>query len=177
VLELFGGRSVQAESSQPICQAVALLPRLWRLLPATMGGAYPLKQLSMSQLEALRFLNSAPGSTLTELAAELRLSLGAASESVDRLVDLDLVERGVNPENRRQVSLSLTPRACAMACEIRDRRFAQLQEVFARLSPEEGAAFVKGLAALVDVLAASTGGTADRPGRAVEQAAQGGQPQ
>ena len=128
------------------------MPRLVRLLKETLGEGCPLKQLSMTQVRAMSHLYRHPGETLTDLAAELGVAMGTASEIVDRLVELALVERETNPANRRQVLLSLTPDAAALAYQIGLQRVEQLDEVFAQLTDDEAAGFLKGLDLWVRVL-------------------------
>ena len=145
------GLHVDPDAS-PAQRATAMVPRLVRLLKETMGEGCALKQLSMTQVRAMSHLLRHPGETLTALAAELGIALGTASETVDRLVELSMVERQTNPANRRQILLSLTPDAAAMAREIGRQRVEQLDEVFARLTDEEASGFLKGLDLWVEVL-------------------------
>ena len=133
-------------------RAAVVVPRLVRLLKETLGEGCPLKQLSMTQVKAISHLLRTPGETLTGLASELGIALGTASETIDRLVELQMVERETNPANRRQVLLSLTPDAAAMAHEIGRQRVEQFDEVFASLTDEEAAGFLRGLDLWVEAL-------------------------
>ena len=146
-------KGLQVDADASLSQrAAATVPRLVRLLRETLGEGCALKQLSMTQVRAMSHLLRYPGETLTSLAAELGIALGTASETIDRLVELSMVERQTNPANRRQVLLSLTPDAAAMAREIGRQRVEQLDEVFAGLSSDEVAGFLKGLDLWVEVL-------------------------
>lgn len=145
------GRHSDFESSASH-RAAAAVPRLVRLLKETLGEGCPLKQLSMTQVKAMSHLLQTPGETLTGLAAELGIALGTASETIDRLVELDIVERQTNPADRRQVLLSLTPPAATMAREIGRQRIEQFDEVFADLTDAEAAGFLKGLDLWVETL-------------------------
>ena len=129
-----------------------VVPRLVRLLKETLGEGCPLRQLSMTQVKAISYLLRTPGETLTGLASELGIALGTASETVDRLVELGMVERETNPANRRQVLLSLTPDAAAMAREIGRQRIEQFDEVFAQLTDDEASGFLRGLELWVEAL-------------------------
>ena len=132
--------------------AATLVSPLIRLLKETLGDGCALKQLSPTQVKAMSHLYRTPGETLTALAGELGIALGTASETVDRLVELGMVERETNPANRRQLLLSLTPDATALAREIGRRRVEQFEDVFSRLTAEESAAFLKGLHLWVETL-------------------------
>ena len=66
--------------------------------------------LAMSQVK-LMLLIAHPGQTLkvTDVADFLGVTNAAASRAIDRLVQRDLVDRSISPEDRRAVVLSLTP--------------------------------------------------------------------
>jgi DNA-binding MarR family transcriptional regulator len=91
------------------------------------------RQLSLAQIKLL-LLISRPGMRfkVMDVARFLGVTNAAASRSIDRLVQLDLVDRTVTPEDRRAVDLSLTPRAKDLL-----ERFAQARnrELLRRLGP------------------------------------------
>lgn len=64
--------------------------------------------ITMVQLKALVKISSNPDIGLGELADRLRLTNSTVSGVIERLVQLELVERVVPPENRRAVSIHLT---------------------------------------------------------------------
>jgi MarR family transcriptional regulator for hemolysin len=132
---------------------LALVPRIRRALNCPFPEAHLVGQpLSMSQYGAMAFLWRSPGATLSEVARELDISLGSASDLVDRLVDLDLLERQTNRADRRQIQLSLTePARARIEAMLRDRR-RQFELVRSNLSEPEWDGFSKGLAAWADVL-------------------------
>ncbi|OIK09418.1 hypothetical protein BIV60_23950 [Bacillus sp. MUM 116] len=64
--------------------------------------------ITVVQLKALYRISSNPNISLGELAEKLRLTNSTVSGVIDRLVNSQLVERVVPPENRRAVSIHLT---------------------------------------------------------------------
>ncbi len=70
-------------------------------------------QLSPQQHQALLAIKGMPGGhvTVSVLAERLGIRHNTAVELIDRLIANDLVKRGRNPNDRRQVLLELTSRA------------------------------------------------------------------
>jgi DNA-binding MarR family transcriptional regulator len=65
--------------------------------------------LGMSEYEVLDRLSGSEGCRVQELAGQLHLSQSALSRAVARLEKDGLVERAMCPEDRRGVSVCLTP--------------------------------------------------------------------
>jgi DNA-binding MarR family transcriptional regulator len=108
--------------------------------------------LSVAQLKGLMHVHHHGQSTVGELAHGLGLSMPAASELIDRLVELGYLERGANPLDRRQVLVELTPKAVAFSSQIHALRIAQLRAAFERLEPAERPTFVRSLRIFAEVL-------------------------
>jgi DNA-binding MarR family transcriptional regulator len=135
-----------------IAEAEQLLPEIGRHMhfavlrhPASSG-------LSVAQLKGLMHVHHHGQSTVGELAHGLGLSMPAASELIDRLVELGYLERGANPLDRRQVLVELTPKAHAFSSQIHALRIAQLRAAFERLEPAERPTFVRSLRIFAEVL-------------------------
>ncbi|MBI0579134.1 MarR family transcriptional regulator [Neobacillus cucumis] len=64
--------------------------------------------LTTVQLKAIYKLATNPNISLGELAEKLRMTNSTASNVIERLVQMGLVERVIPPENRRVVSIHLT---------------------------------------------------------------------
>ena len=65
--------------------------------------------LSLPQLRSLGFVGRNPNQTLSALACHLGLTASATSRLVEGLVKARLMTRQVAPDNRRRISLALTP--------------------------------------------------------------------
>jgi DNA-binding MarR family transcriptional regulator len=133
-------------------QAIELLPQLTRLLKSTLCMPGDAASIPFGQMRVMSHLYHNGRSTVGEVASGVGVSLATASELIDRLVERGSVERGVNPSDRRQVYLWLTPPAVEIGDLIHDRQRAQMAAAFTRLSEDERAGFVHGLRALVESL-------------------------
>src|SRR5690349_2361445 len=84
------------------------VPSVMRAIRTEMRRRRP-SDLSVPQFRALAFIRRHPGTSLSEVAEHLGLTLPTMSTLVDNLVSRDLINRETNPENRRRVNLTLTP--------------------------------------------------------------------
>src|SRR5690349_2776005 len=108
-MELLENRSNNPASAEA-CAALMMetVPSVMRTIRAEMRHRRPC-DLSVPQFRALAFIRRHPGASLSDVAEHLGLTLPAASTLVDNLVARDLISRAPNPENRRRVTLTLTP--------------------------------------------------------------------
>ena len=65
--------------------------------------------LSVPQFRSLVFVNRNPGTSLSNVAEYLGLSLPSASKLIDGLVKRSLVARHDSEQDRRKITLALTP--------------------------------------------------------------------
>jgi len=144
--ELSGSTNDLVETAMP------LLGRLGRLLYAAFARHAAVSGLSLGQMKALALLHQAGQATVGEIAAGMGVSMPAASELIDQLVARELVERGANPADRRQVVLRMTPEALRIGNELKELRRAQVRAALAALGPAERAAFVPVLESLAGAL-------------------------
>lgn len=116
-------------------------------------------RLSARQLLALRTVRHRPELNLTALAEHLGIGLPTASRLCDRLEAAGLLERTVQPRNRREVQLVLTAYGRRVLADVTERRARRLASVFEGMTPAERTALEHGLFAFEH--AAQTGGTDD----------------
>jgi DNA-binding MarR family transcriptional regulator len=119
-----------------------------------LGQAY---HLTPAQVKVLLHLGSRGQMTVGEAAAALNISMPAASELVDRLVDAGHLERASDPTDRRRVIIAATPDSRRIGAELRDLRRAQLQHALDQLEPTDRPIFIRSLEALVAGLNCSEG--------------------
>jgi DNA-binding MarR family transcriptional regulator len=103
-------------------------------------------------MKTLSYLYYNGRSTIGEVADGLGLAMPTASELVDKLAERDLVNRETNPQNRRQVLVSLTESALAFSHQVYELRRAQIREAFTGLDPGEQEVVVRGLRALCEAI-------------------------
>ncbi len=134
-------------------EVVELMPKIGRGLYATLLDDPEIRGLTLPQVKALVFLYDMGERSLTELASGLAVTLPSASELVDRLIDRGLVERMVDPADRRRVLISLTEPAIAYGRRIHDLRRAQARAALDAMPVEERDCFIRSIRALAAALA------------------------
>ncbi|MFE1751213.1 MarR family winged helix-turn-helix transcriptional regulator [Streptomyces anandii] len=106
------------------------------------------ESLTLPQLRALVVLDTCGPVKLVALAATLGVNPSTALRMVGRLEALDLVDRRTNPDNRREVVLSLTDQGHDLVTRVLAHRRAEIRKLVQRLPAEERAALVPALRAL-----------------------------
>ena len=92
--------------------------------------------LSMSQLGAMFRINEGK-SSVSDVGGGLGITNAAGSQMVDRLVQLGLILRSEDPDDRRAKQLKLTDKGRSVLNETFHARQAWLRELASHLSPEE----------------------------------------
>ncbi len=92
--------------------------------------------LSMSQIGAL-FQVQRGRSNVSDLGEGLGITIAAASQMLERLVQLGLVRRTEDPQDRRAKKLVLTDRGCRVIEESVQARQGWASELVSSLSPDE----------------------------------------
>ncbi len=93
--------------------------------------------LTMSQAKALYVARVAGELRMSELATQLGVSVSTVSALVDRLVDQGLLSRQSDPQDRRQVHVSLTPAGSDRLERLRELNAAQLRTLLSSLTDAE----------------------------------------
>jgi DNA-binding MarR family transcriptional regulator len=94
--------------SAPVWSLPDLVTRLRRALRSSVRSEIPWERLPMAQVELLQRLAEEPGMRVSELAARHRLATNTVSNLVQQMVQAGLVERDVDPRDRRAVTLVAT---------------------------------------------------------------------
>jgi DNA-binding MarR family transcriptional regulator len=95
--------------------------------------------LSGAQLEVLECLQALPGLSLSDLATRSNTDQSTMSVVVKRLVDRGLVAREQTEDDRRRMSLVLTPRGESLLAEAPSSVSARLRTGFSQLGEGERA--------------------------------------
>ncbi|WP_054522344.1 MarR family winged helix-turn-helix transcriptional regulator [Thermanaerothrix daxensis] len=93
--------------------------------------------LSMPQFNVLMALYYKENCAVSDLSERMEITLAAASQLVDRLVQSGLLERVEDPQDRRSKRLSLTPKGRAMVETGINLRFRWMDNVVKHLEIEE----------------------------------------
>jgi DNA-binding MarR family transcriptional regulator len=124
-----------------------VVPLVVRTLRATMRrhrGA----NLSVPQFRSLGFLSRQPGASLSAVAEHVGLTLPSMSKMIDGLVARRLVERAISTQDRRQVTLALSPLGRATLRTARARTQAHVAEMLGALSETQRATVIRAMEAL-----------------------------
>jgi DNA-binding MarR family transcriptional regulator len=124
-----------AEVARTADAVVSIVPRAMRQIRTVARSATG--GLSVPQFRALRFVNRNSGTGLTPLAEHLGVALPAASALVGRLAAAGLMERDVDPEERRRVAIVLTDRGRDRLAASTEVVTAWWQDRLRGLSPED----------------------------------------
>lgn len=110
-------------------------------------------KLTIPQFFTLLFVSTSErGCTMSELATQTRHSLATMTGIVDRLVKLNLVKRGGDPEDRRIVLVELTGEGRERLDEVRGARRQQLRQAFSQLNETDQTEFLRLLRAFTVAL-------------------------
>jgi DNA-binding MarR family transcriptional regulator len=135
-----------------IQHSARLLPEIARRLHAGFTG-HPLSAgRPISQVRLMALLYRQGRMTVGEAAVGLGVTMPTASEQIDRLVDEGLLVREVNPDDRRQVLVDLTPKAREFGREVHELRLRQITAALDGLEPGARSVFARALEALVEAL-------------------------
>ena len=99
--------------------------------------------IDLTQFRALVIVASRTSASLGELATAAGLNLSTASRMCDRLVGMNLLNRGEDPANRRQIELTLTSRGRGLVTRVMRRRRNALEPVLRKLTKARRALLVE----------------------------------
>ncbi|WP_372514991.1 MarR family winged helix-turn-helix transcriptional regulator [Streptomyces ortus] len=123
-----------------VLDAVESVVSLWW---AAASAAPP--RLPTRQLLALRTVRRPPELNLTALAEHLGIGLPTASRLCGRLEAAGLLQRTVQPHNRREVQLVITSQGRRLLADVTEHRSQGLTGVLAAMTPGERASLKQGL--------------------------------
>jgi DNA-binding MarR family transcriptional regulator len=106
--------------------------------------------VSLSQFSVLMRLQHGGGCGVSDIGMYLGVSNPAASQLIDRLVEMNLLERSEDPADRRQRRLALTTQGQALLQEVIETRLRWLQNLAAALPPAEQPQVARTLALLTE---------------------------
>ncbi|MDR2295878.1 MAG: nitronate monooxygenase [Clostridiales Family XIII bacterium] len=117
-----------------------ILTRLFQTIPPVLEDAArraSAGRISGSEMHVLAEIGVGRAKTMTQVAAGLRISVGALTTAIDKLVKKGCVHRFRVPEDRRIVKLSLTEEGAALARAHAAFGEAMTETAFASLTEEQ----------------------------------------
>ena len=130
-------------------RAVTVFVQAARLLDGPRLHVWDERGVTLPQLRILFRLRQQPGVGVKELAQAFEVSASNITQQVDKLVARGLVARVERPEDRRLVSLSLTPEGEQVASEISQAARSYLRGLLGRLTSRERDLLVEVLSRVV----------------------------
>ena len=106
--------------------------------------------LSMSQAAALFKIRGEGACGVNDVGEDLQISSAAASQMMDKLVQLGFVHRSENPDDRRGKRLMLADKGNAFLQASGNARIQWVDDLVDSLAPEERASAASSIALLVD---------------------------
>ncbi|MGW1224298.1 MarR family winged helix-turn-helix transcriptional regulator [Streptomyces sp. NPDC001515] len=104
-------------------------------------------RVTLPQFRLLVVLATHGEAKLVALAERLGVNPSTAMRMVDRLIAAGLVERQINPANRRETALRVTPEGARLVADVTSARRREIAAVVARLAPGQRTALIDALTA------------------------------
>jgi len=138
--------------STPIHTIAQLYPRLMRAMGHLRGVVDETMDLTYNQYKALLTLSDIGPCTLNALSRELEIATSSASQMVDRLVAMGLVERTPADGDRRSIVLIASPEGEGLLEKVKEEILRRYQDLFHHLGSAEQANLAGAIHTLVRIL-------------------------
>ncbi|MGB2601094.1 MAG: MarR family transcriptional regulator [Candidatus Omnitrophota bacterium] len=114
-----------------------MLPTLMRAVTSKMEVLLTRENLAVSHIVVLDMLGEKGSCTMGELAQALNLSMGAVTGVVDKMIEMEIVERERSSEDRRVVKVGLVEKGKALVSDVNKMRIDATKELYSALTDEE----------------------------------------
>ena len=138
--------------STPIHTIAQLYPRLMRAMGHLRGALDETMDLTYNQYKALLSLSDMGSCTLNALSRELEVATSSASQMVDRLVVMGLVERAPADGDRRSIVLITSALGEDLLEKVKEDILQRYQDLFQHLGSTEQANLAGAIHTLVRIL-------------------------
>ena len=138
--------------STPIHTIARLYPRLMRAMGHLRGAVDDTLDLTYNQYKALLSLSDMGPCTLNALSRELEVATSSASQMVDRLVAMGLVDRTAADSDRRSIVLKASTDGEKLLEKVKEDILSRYQDLFHHLGPAEQANLAGAIHTLVRIL-------------------------
>jgi DNA-binding MarR family transcriptional regulator len=108
--------------------------------------------ISLAQCHALVEIGRASDISLNSLASLLNLDKSTTSRSVDHLVRHQFAQRKTDHDNRRRISICLTPAGQRLFCRIEDDMARYYAAVAGQIEPDRRVQVIESLGILLDAI-------------------------
>jgi DNA-binding MarR family transcriptional regulator len=138
--------------SDPIHNIARLYPRFMRAMGHLRGAVDETLDLTYNQYKTLLSLSDAGPCTLNTLSKELGVATSSASQMVDRLVAMELVQRNQALGDRRSITLMISPEGERLLDKVKENILNRYRHLFRHLGPSEQANLAGAINTLVRIL-------------------------
>lgn len=114
--------------------------------------------ITMAQLKVLMLLRSVGEAPMSEMAAQLGVSLSTVSGLIDRLVEGELVRRRADVADRRHVLVSMTAAGVDLFDRFQELGSAQLRQLLVQLDSDGVATVHRAIELLLDAASVTAAG-------------------
>lgn len=142
-----------AETDKRLERAVSVFSQAARLLDSPRLHAWDERGLTLPQLRILFRVRQEPGIGVKDLAHAFEVSTSNVTQQVDKLVTRGLLARTDRPEDRRQVSLTLTDEGMQVAGEVSLASRGYIRGLLGRMQPQDMDTLIELLSRLLDLAA------------------------
>ncbi len=132
-------------------QLYSLMRRFWLRLSGRLTNALLQENLNMPQYNALVVIDQTGEITMGNLAKRLRVTMGAATNIVDRLLKAKYVVRERSDTDRRVVNVRLTPEGENILRESAEGFIGYASGILAQIAPEDRQVFLATYARITEI--------------------------
>ena len=117
--------------------------KIFRLMKDNMCYVSSIKQLTLLQLQALIFINNNSSVPMKKIAEYFCIELPSATSLLNKLTDMNLVERQSDPNDRRLVRIKLTNEGQTLLKNAMLERAKKMERLLSFLSEEDKATMLR----------------------------------
>ena len=149
------GNSPKADIDARLIEILeSIMPNYARVVRQAIADPNDPDRLTLPQLRAMQAISraDAPGALNAQLARELQVAAPSMTAMIDGLVDRGLVDRSIDPSNRRQVLILLTKLGANRLAEMEETMHARLLQVISNLDQHQRRQALEGVMLLQDAI-------------------------
>ena len=118
-------------------ELMEIMFKVFRLMRGEMSYTDNITHLSILQIQTLFFLNHGRKNTMSDIAQYFHIELPSATSLLDKLCDHGLVERQIDPLDRRLVRITLTVKGKTLLKQAMGARRKKMEKLLSYLSKKE----------------------------------------
>jgi DNA-binding MarR family transcriptional regulator len=127
----------RAADRPALVRALAAVDAFQHRLMALHATEFTTLDITMAQAKLLYVVATAGELSMSEIAHRLGVTVSTSSGAVERLVELGLLARSDDPNNRRQVRVSVTSAGTTALAQLRELSSRRLRTLLERVSDED----------------------------------------